>query len=107
MPGRTKRLLATLPLTRRQVEYQPVQEVRWESWNYTFFYEEGNAYQLGTWFFVHNQIRSAVKRMEFISDHVSYIMLKGQWCDTIVVNLHALSEDKDDFIKYSFYEKIE
>ena len=44
--------------------------------------------------------------MEFISDLVSCITLKGQCCD-IVVNVHAPSEDKDDDIKDSFYEEIE
>ena len=53
-----------------------VQEVRWkgtlESGNYTLFYGEGSAnHQLGTRFFVHKRIRSAVKRMEFIGDPIS------------------------------------
>jgi hypothetical protein len=57
-----------------------VQEVRLdgsgtlESGNYTLFYEEGNAnHQLATRFFVHWRIRSAVKKVEFISDRVSCI----------------------------------
>ena len=45
--------------------------------------------------------------MEFISDRVSCITLKGRWCDIIVVNVHSPSEDKDDDIKDSFYEQIE
>ena len=34
--------------------------------------------------------------MEFISDRVSCIKLKGQWSDIIVLNVHAPSEDKED-----------
>ena len=45
--------------------------------------------------------------MEFISDRVSCITLKGRWCDIIVLNAHAPSEDTDDDIKDSFYEEIE
>ena len=45
--------------------------------------------------------------MEFISDHVSCIALKARWCDVIVLNVHAPSENKDDDTKDSFYEKIE
>jgi hypothetical protein len=38
---------------------------------------------------------------------MSYITLKGRWCDIIVLNVHAPTEDKDDDIKVSFYEEIE
>jgi surfactin synthase thioesterase subunit len=38
---------------------------------------------------------------------MSYITLKGCWCDIIVLNVHALTEDKDDDIKDSFYKKLE
>jgi hypothetical protein len=43
--------------------------------------------------------------VEFVSDRMSYIILKGHWCDIIVLNAHAPTEDKDDDIKDSFYEE--
>jgi hypothetical protein len=57
-------------------------------------------------FFVHKRIISAVKRVEFVSDRMSYIILRGRWCHIIVLNIHAPSEDKTDDVKDSFYEEL-
>jgi exonuclease III len=90
-----------------------VQEVRWEkgsterAGDYTFFYGQGNGdHQLGTGFFVHKRTVSAARRVEFISDRMSYIILRGRWCNIIVLNVHAPCEDKGDDEKDSFYEEL-
>jgi hypothetical protein len=38
---------------------------------------------------------------------MSYIILRGSWCDIIVLNFHAQTEDKIDDVKDSFYEELE
>jgi hypothetical protein len=38
---------------------------------------------------------------------MSYITLRGRWCDIIVLNVHAPTEDKNDDMKDSFYEELE
>jgi hypothetical protein len=53
------------------------------------------------------RIISAVKRVEFVSDRMSYIILRGRWCHIIVLNVHTPIEDKTDDVKDSFYEELE
>jgi exonuclease III len=90
-----------------------VQEVRWDKGGtesggqYKFFYEKGNQnLELGTGFFLHKGIISAVKRVEFVSDRMTYIILRGCWCD-IVLNVHAPTEDQIDDMKDRFFEELE
>ena len=45
-------------------------------------------------FFVHHRIVSSVKRVEFVSDRMSYIVLRGRWCNIVVLNVFALSKEK-------------
>jgi hypothetical protein len=57
-------------------------------------------------FGVHKRIISAVRRKEFVSDRMSYIILRGHWCNIIVLNVNTLSEDMSDDVKDSFYEEL-
>ena len=56
---------------------------------------------------VHFPLCIAVKRVEFVSDRLSYIVLRGRWRHIILVNVHAPSEEKSKGSKYSFYEELE
>jgi hypothetical protein len=78
-----------------------VQDVRWDGGGtkaadeYTYFYGKWNEnHEIGTGsvIHVHKRIISAVKGVELISDRMSYIILRGRWCD-IVLNVNATIAD--------------
>jgi hypothetical protein len=87
--------------TRYKLDLVGVQEVRWEgcgtepAGEYTVFYGKMDENrELDTVFLVYKRIISAVKGVEFVSDRMSYIILRGRWCHIIVLNVHAQQKIK-------------
>jgi hypothetical protein len=75
-------------ISKYKLDLVGVQEVRWErggtklAGEYPFAYGKGNEnHELVIGFFIHKRIIGAVKRVECDSDRMSYIILRGCWCD--------------------------
>jgi hypothetical protein len=100
-------------LGKYRLDLVDVQEVRWEKGateraeGYTIFLWTGEwGSSVRDRIFGHKRIVSTVRRVEFISDRMSYIILRGRWCNIIVLNEHGPCEDKGDDEKGSFYEEV-
>jgi hypothetical protein len=73
-------------IARCKLDLVGVQEVGWDqegtvrAGDYTFVYGKGiESHQLGTgFFFVHQRILSAIKRVEFVCDRMSYMVLRAR-----------------------------
>jgi hypothetical protein len=79
-------------------------DMRFSTWNVSMF-EQGRIPNSS--FLLHKRIMSAVRGFEFVSDRMLYTILWGCWCDVIVLNVHALTGDKIDYVKDSYYEELE
>jgi exonuclease III len=86
-------------LAKYGLDLMAVQEVRWVEGgklpadDCTFLHGNQNAnHCFGTGLFIHKGIVLAVKRVEFVSDRMLYITIRGHWYDIIVTNLCASTE---------------
>jgi hypothetical protein len=51
---------------------------------------------LGTGLFIYKRIISEIKRVEFVNNRMSYIILRDRWFLIIVLNVDTSREDKTD-----------
>jgi hypothetical protein len=52
-------------------------------------------------------ILSVIKKVKFVSDGMSYMILRGGWCHIIVLNVHTPTEATIDDVKDSLYRELE
>ena len=58
-------------------------------------------------FFCTTQNSIISKDSRVFSDRVSYIILRGPWCNIIVLNVRAPSEERSDDSQDSFYGELD
>jgi len=105
---------AARELARYKLYIVGVQEVSWDKdstvwagdFNFSLWKRKRKS-SFGNRNFVHQRIISAVKRVEFVSDRMSRIVLRGRWCNITVLNMPTPSEEKSNDSKDSFYEESE
>jgi hypothetical protein len=106
-------------LAKYDSDLMSVQEVRWDKGgnkpaeDCTFSCGNGNASHslvTGFVFFIHQGIRSAVGRLEFINDRTSCITRGGRQYDIIVISMHIIlsdiSEELHEYFIMTFQCKI-
>ena len=99
-------------LARYRVHLVGVQEIKCDKggteWaeDYTFFCGNEN-HQLGWGFFTHHRIILTVQWVEFVSHRMSYIILRGCWCDTTALGVQTPTQDESDKLKDSFCQKLQ
>ena len=82
-----------------KLDFVGVQKFRWEGSHGNsrglYLFSMGKEKKIISWgqnFFVHHRIVSAVKTVELAIG--CYIALRGRWCNIIVMNVYAPSEEK-------------
>ena len=73
---------------------------------HVFFWKRKRKSSLECTIFVHHRTVSAVTKVKFVSERMSYTVLRGRWCNVVVLNVHAPSEEKSDDSKDIFYGKF-
>jgi hypothetical protein len=74
---------------------------------YFFLWQRAGKSSIGSRFFLHQRILSAIRRVEFVSERMSYIAVRGRSCNIIDLNAYAPTEEKGGDSKDSFYEELE
>lgn len=60
----------------------------------------------GEGFIIHNKIVPFLKKIEFVSDRLSNVIIT-YYCNVVLVNVQATTEDKKDFIRKEFFMELD
>ena len=104
---------AARELARYKLDLVGVQEVRWDregtvrAGDYNFSYGKGNENrQMGTGFLYITELYQQLREQSLLAIWC-HIVLRGRWCNIVVLNVHASSEEESDDSKDRLYEELE
>uniref|UniRef100_A0A8D8Q0R7 Craniofacial development protein 2 n=1 Tax=Cacopsylla melanoneura TaxID=428564 RepID=A0A8D8Q0R7_9HEMI len=98
---------------RYNIDLLAIQETRWagngdvNKNGYKFIYGGTDKHELGTGFLIKTNFENEIKDVKFITNRISYIILKGKYKSICLLNAHAPTEDKDQDTKAEFYETLD
>jgi len=96
-----------------ELDTSAIQEVPWEGQDsirqgkYTFYYGGTQSDDFGTGFLIKNSILQAVQNIEFVNERLSYVPIPTRWSNTILIKVHAPTDEADGNDTDTFYEELD
>jgi exonuclease III len=79
------------------------------SQNHLIFYsgKEIGKREFGVAFVVDKSLKSSILDFKPVSDRICVLHIKSKFFNISLINVHAPTEDKEDFVKDEFYQELE
>jgi mRNA deadenylase 3'-5' endonuclease subunit Ccr4 len=92
-----------------------MQEIKWRgndvfySGDYTIRYSgsSGARNVFGTGFFVHKKLKQYIMKFKPVDGCLCHLRMKGKFFNNSLICAHVLTQDKGEYIKSVFYEKLD
>ena len=104
----------TKELDRYNIMIAAIQEIRWrrseifDYGNYTICHSASNdRNNFGTGFLIHKKVKNHILNFKSVDERICYLRLKGKFYNTSIICAHAPTEEKEDEIKNSFYDRLD